>query len=233
MKSSFFFLSLFVTVAATAAAPVPSSTVVAKKGGVVSEGVAQVSDYVITSREVVASYIIEQALSENLSKKSTVDRTRWLIKTTSDEFKKHLAQVVLESVVQREAENFSIGQSNETEILANEKHLEEMVEKWEPWLKLELSKAELRQLISRKIRAKHFLKFKMETSGVQISDDEAKAYFEKNRLKFGNLPFAQFKEGIREVLSQAQLQEKLKDWFDILKRKYRVKFLGPFSSAGL
>lgn len=233
MKQFNLLFGLFLVVTAHGASPPSPSGPGQKKVVLVSEAVAQVSDHVITSREVVVSYVIDQALSENLSKKASVDRTQWLLKFPSEEFKKHLAQVVLESVVQLEAENFSVGQINLAEIQSQQKHLQEMVGAWGPWLQLQVSKVELEQMTARKARAKNFLKFKMETSGVQISDEEAKAYFEKNRLKFGNLPFAQFKEGIKEVLSQEQLQEKLKDWFDILKRKYRVKFLGQYSSLGL
>ena len=65
----------------------------------------------------------------------------------------------------------------------------------------------------------------MEASGVTVSEDEVKQYYEKNRVKFGNMPYAQFSQSIRDKLTQDQTQERLKDWFDILKRKYRVRLL--------
>lgn len=211
-------------------APPPAPAVI-RKGVVVSQGVAQVSDYVVTSREVTISGIIEKATDQKLpAAGKKIDRSQWVLKEGSENFQKHLAQVILEQVIQLEAENFSVGAVSREDIESFQKHLQESVNGWELWKKLEVTTAEIEKIILRKLRAKNFLQFKMETSGVQISDEEAKKYFEKNRVKFGNLPFAQFKDGIKEVLAQEQMQEKLKDWFDILKRKYRVKYLGQSSS---
>lgn len=212
----------------------PPAPAVIRKGVKVTEAVAQVSDQVITSREVITSYILEKATENKLpaaNSQQKIDRGQWLLQEGAEPFQKHLAQVILEQVIQLEAENFSVGQVSRSELEAFQKHLQEAVAGWEPWTKLEVSPAEVEKMILRKLRAKNFLQFKMETSGVQISDDEAKQYFEKNRVKFGNLPFAQFKDGIKEVLAQEQLQEKLKDWFEILKRKYRVKYLGQSSTT--
>lgn len=196
------------------------------KGEVISEVVAQAGSHVVTSREVIISQILDEAMATPTKKGAAVDRKNWLIKPKSEAFSKHLAQILLELVVQLEAENFSIGQVGQDEVIEHEKHVNELVKDWAPWKDLEVTSVEMQRLILRKLRAKNFLKFKMESSGVQISDDEAKAFYEKNRVKFGNLPFSQFKNSIKEVLAQEQMQEKLKDWFEILKRKYRVRYLG-------
>jgi hypothetical protein len=125
-----------------------------------------------------------------------------------------------------EAENFSVGQMTTAEVQSAMAQVKSMVAGWAPWKDLEVSNVELEQMMTRKLKARRFLKFKTETSGVHVRDDEARAYYEKNRVKFGNLPFEQFKHQIKEYLSQELLQERLKDWFEILKRKYRVKLLG-------
>ncbi len=201
------------------------------KGEVITEAVAQAGEHVVTSREVLISNILDQASMTPLAKKGgVVDRRDWLLQPKTEAYSKHLAQILLEIVVQLEAENFAIGQVTPSEVQAFEKHVEDQVKGWSAWQELEVSPAEMQQMILRKLRSKNFLKFKMESSGVQISDEEAKAFYEKNRVKFGNMPFVQFKDGIKEVLAQNQLQEKLKDWFDILKRKYRVRYLGALGS---
>ena len=61
---------------------------------------------------------------------------------------------------------------------------------------------------------------------MRVTEHDVKNYYEKNRLKFGNTPLVQVKPQIKDFLSQELLQERLKDWFEILKRKYRVKLLG-------
>lgn len=196
------------------------------KGEVISEAVAQAGTHVVTSREAQISFALDQALATQLKKISEADKKAWWTEPKAETFPKALAQVLLELVVQMEAENFSVGQVSPEDMQAYEKHALEHLKNWKPWQGLEVSQLELQQMLMRKMRAKNFLKFKTESSGVQISDDEARRYYEKNRVKFGNQPFLQFKDGIKQVLAQEQLQERLKDWFEILKRKYRVHYLG-------
>lgn len=196
------------------------------KGQLVSEAVAQAGGQVITSREVLISHILDQAMVSPLKVGSQPTRKGWLLESRSEPFQKHLAQMLLELVVQLEAENFSVGQVSQDEVVAQGKMISEQLKGWKSWQSLEVGPTEVQQMLIRKTRAKNFLKFKMESSGVQVSDEEAKAYYEKNRVKFGNFPFSQFKDSIKEVLAQEQLQGKLRDWFEILKRKYRVGYLG-------
>jgi hypothetical protein len=194
----------------------------------VSKGVGQVAGYVVTSREVVISNIFEQVLlnmSISQADKKSINKSTWLLKTDSQEFQKRLSQVMIEILVKMEAESFSVAQVSGEEIKAESQAIKQELKDWSEWKKLEVSDAEVDQILNRRKMAKNFLKFKTESSGVIISDLEAKNYFEKNRVKFGGAGFPQFKEGIKELLSQQQLEDKLKDWFEILKRKYRVRFL--------
>lgn len=187
--------------------------------------VAQVSDHVITSREVQISYILDKAMDTKQAQEKTVNKTQWILDPKSESFQKHLAQVMLEMVVNYEAENFSIGDvdSNQTKAFLN--HIEGFTKDWKEWKSLDVKPVEVEQMVGRKLRSKNFLKFKGQSSGIVISDEEAKAYYDKNKSKFGNSPYPQFQASIKEFLSQNQSQEKLKDWFEILKRKYRVKVL--------
>jgi hypothetical protein len=196
---------------------------------IVSQAVGQADEHVVTSREVQISWIIDKAMQIPVAKKAgeaAPNRSDWMLKIESAEFQKHLSQVLLELVVSLEAENFSVGQVTSAEIQNGVNQVKSLVDGWEPWKALEVSHLELEQFMTRKLKARRFLKFKTDTSGVRVSDEDAKAYYEKNRVKFGNLPFAQFKAQIKEYLSQEALQDRLKDWFEILKRKYRVKLLG-------
>ena len=206
--------------------PEASALVPKVKGEVLSEAVAQAGTHVVTSREVQISHVLDQVLATANKKLSESEKRAWWIDSKSEAYSKSLAQVLLELVVQMEAENFSVGQTSQEDLQTYEKHALELVKGWDRWAELEVSPMEMQQILQRKLRAKNFLKFKTDSSGVQISDDEAKRFYEKNRVKFGSAPFAQFKDTIKEALAQEQLQEKLKDWFEILKRKYRVHYLG-------
>ncbi len=230
---------------------------VVKKGTLQTEALAQVGEHVITSREILISNFVEKALTVNsnvdLKDKKNSSETKksksnqaalpskgnleakpnqWSLTVGSEAFQKYLAQVILESVIQLEAENFAVGAVTQADMAGQIRLVEDRVRAVPEWTSLEVEEVELTRILNRKIRAQNFLKFKMETSGVVVSDDEVKTYFEKNRVKFGNMPLDQFKEGIREVLAQEQLQEKLKDWFEVLKRKYHFKMLGQSIAVG-
>lgn len=191
----------------------------------VTSAVAQVSDHVVTSREVQISYVLDQAMDSKLESKKTSVKNRALLSAGSDAFQKHLAQVLLESVVNYEAENFSIGDVDITQVKDSGRLIESFTKDWAEWKKLDVKTVEIEQMAGRKLRSKNFLRFKSQSSGVSVSDEEAKAYYDKHKAKFGNAAYPQFQASIKEFLVQTHQEEKLKEWFEILKRKYRVKVL--------
>lgn len=190
----------------------------------VSYAAGQVGNYVVTSREVLISNIIDQFLLMGPQKK-TKDHSHWILKLGTDEFENKLAQTMLEILVKLEAESFSVGQVVIAEQKAEVQNLKDGLKDWKEWQLLEVSDSEVEQMVLRKKTVKNFLNFKTESSGVVVSEEDIKNYYDKNRVKFGNAPLAQFKDNIKELLSRQQLEEKLKDWFELLKRKHRVKFL--------
>lgn len=190
---------------------------------IVSQAQAEIGEHVITSREVQISWVVEQALFATKSDK--LDRRHWLVQIGDNNFNTQLQQVMTETLVRQEAESFSVAQVGSDLVKKDLEHILALVETWAEWKKWEVTDSELEAILLRRRIAKQFLKFKNESSGVVVRDEEAKEYFEKNRYKFGSAPFAQFKDTIKEVLAQKQLEEKLKDWFEILQRKYKVRRL--------
>ena len=93
------------------------------------------------------------------------------------------------------------------------------------WKSLAIVPKELETGLRRKLQAKKFIQFRAESSVLPVTDSEAQRYFEENRLKFGDLPFENFKENIKSFLSKNQVEKRLKDWFDVLLSKYQVKNL--------
>ncbi|MCE3009625.1 MAG: SurA N-terminal domain-containing protein [Proteobacteria bacterium] len=192
-------------------------------GKVVIEAVAKVNNQVITSRDVEMNYWLEKAhlngQAPTLSKETTE------LSIDSESFQQQLNRVVLEHLVSAEADNFEIAQVSRDEIQKRAKKLGSFLEKSEPWQKLAVKPQELEVVVSRNLRAETFLKFKTESSGITITDQEVKAYFDKNRVKFGNLPLSQYQKVIREHLTNEAVKERLADWFEVLKRKYQVQRL--------
>lgn len=190
----------------------------------VSTAVGQVGSHILTSREVQISYVIEQILLNKGALKGAVAKNALL--TTDDErFKGHVQELMIEQLVRLEAETFSVAQVSPEELQKDFQLVKESASQLAVWKKLEVKDEEIQNILSRKKSAKQFLKFKTESAGVSVSEEEAKAYFEKNRMRFGNAPYSQFRAGILEMLAQKQLEEKLKDWFEALKRKYKVRLL--------
>ena len=62
-----------------------------------------------------------------------------------------------------------------------------------------------------------------------IIDDEDKYLILKEKEQFikksGMLEIVNFKENIKSFLSRAQVERRLKDWYDLLSNKYQVKNL--------
>lgn len=202
-----------------------------KKTELVSRAVGQVADHVITSREVILSGVIERwmyALQDRPSEMFRRDeKLSWFLKPDSEDFRAQLSRVMLDIMVTLEAESLSVAEIQENDV--NLKATRFMIDfaGFSEWKKLGPTKDEVQKLVRRKLRSRAFLQFKTETSGALVSDDEAHAYFEKNRMRFGNYPFQQFRNTIKEVLAQQRLESRLKDWFEILKKKHRVRFLNP------
>lgn len=176
----------------------------------VTETVGQVADHVVTSREVQIANAAETVLfSGNAS--------------GSANFRVAVSHVLREMVIALEAENFNIAEVSNEDVLAAVAKLEKAMQGKTSWAALEVTNAELRRIVRVKLMAKSFFKFKTSSMAGIITDQEALDYYNKNRAKFGSTPFESFKENIKSFLSQQQLEERVRAWFDIIKRKYKAR----------
>lgn len=192
----------------------------AKAATLVTQTVGQVSDHVVTSREVQISMAIEGVLfpSPKAPPKS-LNETR----PGSPDFRTAVTAVLLESVVALEAENFNVASISNEDINAAVAQIEKTAGGRSYWNELEVSSLEIKNFTKRKLMAKSFLKFKTSSMSGIITDQEAQDYYERNRVKFGSSSFESFKENIKTFLAQQQLEERIRSWFEVIKRKYRVR----------
>jgi hypothetical protein len=200
------------------AGPLPSA-----RGALLSKVVGTVADKVVTSREVQLNFIIERALAGSGSTTVPTD-------VDSESFRKEVSQVLLEWMVFLEAQAFALADVGADERRVAEDRLSLLLRDQGGmnaiWKNLAPTTSERDGLLLRKLRAKKFIRFKTDSSFVTVTDREALSYFQKNRVKFGNLPFDKFKESIKTFLSQQQADERLKEWFRILQKKYQVRHFG-------
>ncbi len=185
---------------------------------VVSQSVGQVGDRVVTSREVQISAAIDRVLFPQKDKAQPAE-----LRLGDPAMVNELTAVLLEIVVHREADNFSVARVSEDQVQEAVRKVEKAMEGMLSWQAIEVSSAELKRLVGQKLSAKEFIRFKTSSMVGVISDSEALAYYDKNRLKFGELPFASFKDNIKSFLAQQQLEERTRAWFEIIKRKYKVR----------
>lgn len=197
-------LLLLVSVAASAAPTVFSSTVGSVDGGV------------FTTRDGALSGLMDRLLAgaKDPGPPSLPG---------SPVGRREAAALLLEEAVAREASSFKIGDAPADEIKALAQKAEKHIAGNKDWKKFAYTAEEIHRTAERKLSAKNLIRIRSESMKGSISDAEAQAYFEKNRVKFGSLPFASFKNNIKAFLAQQQLEERLRSWFEILRRKYKVR----------
>ena len=186
---------------------------------VITESVGQVADHVVTSREVQICTVIDNILFPSKGKNGGLVETR----PEQTEFRNYVTSVLLESVISMEAESFNVGVVSDKELAEALTKIEKATAGKSYWSQLDVSPVELKKFANRKLVAKSFMAFKTTSMVGIITDQEAQAYYDKNRVKFGSTPFAGFKENIKTFLAQQQMEERLRGWFEVIKRKYKVR----------
>jgi len=143
-----------------------------------------------------------------------------------DRFQEELDRFLVEKVVFLESRSFSFGQIEENEINNTKKSILARIKKNpvanKQWEALQLSSEEISDLIKQKIASQKFIQFKTKSSFVPVTDAEALTYYRNNKKKYEGKDYKQVKETIRKSLAKEQAQQRLADWYDILRKKYEV-----------
>ena len=179
---------------------------------VVTQAIAKVGTHILTLRELEINSMVERAL--------------WPIDSKSAkklDFAQETNAVLIEWVVFLEAKSFAVTTLTKTEVDKSIEKVNKYYSRNVKWAGWEVSGVELRRMLERKLTAKKFIRFKTDSSLVPVTDEDALLYYQKNRGRFGNLPFETFKENIKRFLIKQQVDARLRDWFDVLQRKYQIK----------
>lgn len=211
MKAYFLVLFLFIQNGVAAAQPNGDSQLV-------SQSVGTVADQVITSREVQMSIMVSRLLKDRRALEFKDED----LQPGSSLFSKAVSQVLLDQVFFNEGEGFSFSDLSGDDI-KKERQTIQSLSKNVLWQKINPSAAEIDRVLMRKLKASAFFRFKAETFRGTVSDQEVRAYFDSNKSKFGSGNFDLFKDNIRMFLVQQQTQERMRAWFELIKRKHRVR----------
>ena len=181
--------------------------------------VGEVGEQFVTSREVRLNSAVEQVFRE----KPLITEGYQIPELQDRAFSGETARVLDEWAVFFEAKalgSVAVAKSETTRVLAL------VQQRWgtnPTWLALEPGTDELKILIERKLAADEFQKLKSDPALSPISDDEALSYYKKNRMRFGTLPFSTFKDNIKQFLVKAQIDRRLSEWHEVLRRKYKTR----------
>lgn len=203
----------------------PSSAAAVSTGppsvSVITRAVGEVSDRVVTSREVRINDAIEEALSDW---QQSPEGPR-ILSGQEKTFPAEVGRVLDEWVVYLEAKSLAPQTISKSDIGFNVKRVQEFWAGKALWHELEISPDEIRDIVERKLVAKAFEKLKNDPHLAPVSDDDALEYYRKNRLRFGTLPFSSFKDNIKAFLVKNQTERRLAEWREVLRRKYKVRNL--------
>lgn len=179
---------------------------------------------VITSRQVRMDWIVETVL---YSKSQTSKKEILNSDVKSKEFETELNRFLMETVVYIESKLFKVTESKEDEINSTMTKFKEKLnnhsELLSEWNTLSPTTSEIRSIIERKVQAKNFIEFKAKASLIPPTEAEVFNYYKNNRKKFGTKPYKDFKENIKNYLSKTQADQRLSEWFGVLKKKYQVR----------
>jgi hypothetical protein len=196
---------------APATAPEEPSTLIS-----VTRVVGQVDNRFITSREVRINDAVDQAFA------AKAEGSR-ILSGTEQTFPNNVSKVLDEWVIDLEAVSFSAVPPSNSELSLAIKSVNDYWGSKLAWRELEVANEELRKMVERKLMARDFEKLRGDVALVPISDSDAQSYYQKNRLRFGTLPFSSFKDNIKTFLAKQQIESRLSEWHEVLRRMYKVR----------
>lgn len=224
-----FLCAIFSSLDGTAQSPTPvppspaASTAPAKsepKTETVTRVVGEAGPRIVTSREVRMNEAIGQVLQGAPSLKR-------VLSAADPNFPNQVLRVLDEWTVFLEAGEIGSKATDKAEIQRLAKAVSEGWKSNPDWEKIEPSVNEIREIVERKLVAQNLERLKSDASLVNVTDAEALQYYKKNRLRFGNMPFENFKDNIKSALVRSQTERRLFEWRSVLRRKYRVRnFVG-------
>jgi hypothetical protein len=186
----------------------------------ITKVVGEIGDQFVTSREVKINSAVEQALDQ---KPANGEDGYKILTGTERTFPNDVTRVLDEWAVFFEARALGNASVQKADVA---KAIGKVDERWaghQAWKDLEVSSDELKTLVERKLAAQDFQKLKADPALSPVSDDEALSYYKKNRLRFGSLPFSNFQENIKAFLVKTQVEKRLGEWHEVLRRKYKTR----------
>lgn len=186
---------------------------------VVSASAGSVAGQVMTLRDILLNSLLEDILYRKKHSELSLKNYK------NKNFNREAAAVLLEQAIWLESKGFPVATTTEAQFRQAKKQVLAASKKApyaRVWKSLAPTDSELTEELRQKLSAKKLLAFKVDSAKVPVSDDEAQSYYKNNKFKFEKLPFENFRDNIKDFLSQRQVEDRLKEWFEVLRLKYRI-----------
>lgn len=184
----------------------------------VTRSVGTMAGKIITSREIIINSFIEDKLYRSSKAKQI-----YKLSPNHSQFVQETTAVLLELSIAEEGLRFPVAEVEEPELKAQKRKFLEKIKSDKAWKRLDVEDQELSKALKSKMSAKKFIRFKVGTASLPISDEEALEYFNNNRFKFEKYPFEKFKKNIKSFLNKKRVDARLREWFEVLQIKYSIR----------
>jgi hypothetical protein len=184
---------------------------------VLSVTVGRVNNHIVTSREVLLHNFVGRVAEHLDSGKPLATATK------SSEFQKQASETMMDLAISSEAEALQAIVLSPKEIAETVAAVDRALKTNEQLRGYGFSDKEIRTSVVSKLESQKFMAFKTDSSAIPVSDTEVRAYYDKNRDRFGDMPFENFRETIRNYLIKTQVENRVREWLDLLQTKYRIK----------
>lgn len=187
----------------------------------VTRAVGEVGEHIVTSREVRAHEAVQIVMS-GLPVDTQADNMK-LPQVTDRGFPAAITRVLDEWTVVLSVRDLGVTKPDAAEV---ERLVKDVQEKWKgarDFVELELTPAELREVVERQLLAESVLRLKSDESLVTITDAEALQHYKKNRSSYGDRSFEDMRESIKARLAKVQTERRLIEWRQSLRRRYKVR----------
>lgn len=196
---------------------------------IVTSAVGQVGKELVTSRKVQISTFYDRWSLLPVEKRRAIvesDFQSWQVAIGSEEYKAQISSLLLEWMVSAEAQSLDTQGKPEAEIQAEAEAFIQSIGGNAAFKAMEVEASEVKKIIRIKDLSQKFLKIKLEAVDSKISEAQAKQYYQAQKQNLAGVSFESVKPIILQRLAQESQMSRLKDWFEILKRKYSVQSFG-------
>jgi hypothetical protein len=185
---------------------------------VINRAAGRVSDHIVTSREVMINSLYEDAMYRSQSPKQIQN-----LEFNHRSFVRECTGILLEWAIFMESKSFKATLPLKKDIEANVSKAKQKLRKSQAWQEAQVSHKELTDLVERKLQTKALIQTRLSAANIPVTDQEAEEYFKANKFKFEDLPFEKLKSNIKLFLSKQQSESRMREWFELLQIKYKVR----------